>query len=63
VAARRTGDETAYELGARVFAGFRDHMWPILGRTTVDARAVIDRAVEKSAVEESAVGDARPPRP
>ena len=41
--------ETADELGARVFAGFRDHMWPILGRTTFDARAVIDWAVDQSA--------------
>jgi uncharacterized protein len=39
------GDETPDQILARVFADFRDQMWPILGRTTLDAQRVIDWAV------------------
>jgi dienelactone hydrolase len=37
------GTESSEELRARVFGGgFRRHMWPILGQTTLDALRVID---------------------
>lgn len=39
------GNETPEELAARVFADFRDQMWPLLGHTTLDAERVIDWAV------------------
>ncbi|QWF77761.1 dienelactone hydrolase family protein [Amycolatopsis sp. CA-230715] len=39
------GDESPDQIAARVFAGFRDHMWPILGQTTLDAKRVIDWAL------------------
>ncbi len=41
------GTETGDELSARVFAGFRRGMWPILGQTTLDAIRVIDWALER----------------
>jgi hypothetical protein len=34
--------ETGEEILERVFGGFRRHMWPILGQTTLDALRVID---------------------
>jgi dienelactone hydrolase len=37
--------ETPDQIAARVFADFRNHMWPILGHTTRDAKRVIDWAV------------------
>jgi dienelactone hydrolase len=37
--------ETPEQIAARVFADFRNHMWPILGHTTLDAKRVIDWAV------------------
>lgn len=39
------GDESAEQIAARVFADFRNAMWPILGHTTLDARRVVDWAV------------------
>lgn len=36
------GSESADEIRARVFTGFRRHMWPILGQTTLDCLRVID---------------------
>lgn len=36
------GSESADEIRARVFGGFRRHMWPILGQTTLDCLRVID---------------------
>jgi uncharacterized protein len=40
------GAEPREELMARVFGGFRRHMWPILGQTTLDALRVIDWIAE-----------------
>jgi pimeloyl-ACP methyl ester carboxylesterase len=37
------GSESAEEIRARVFTGFRRHMWPIIGQTTLDCLRVIDR--------------------
>ena len=34
------GTETGEQIAARVFGGFRRHMWPILGQTTLDALRV-----------------------
>lgn len=45
------GSESPAELSARVFAGFRRHMWPILGQTTLDTLRVIDWAVATLGVE------------
>lgn len=39
------GQETPEQIAARVFADFRNQMWPILGHTTLDAKRVIDWAV------------------
>lgn len=39
------GGEPGAELLSRVFGSFRALMWPILGRTVLDAMAVIDHAV------------------
>lgn len=36
------GSESADEIRARVFTGFRRHMWPIIGQTTLDCLRVID---------------------
>lgn len=40
------GSESAEEIRARVFGGFRRQMWPILGHTTLDALRVIDWALD-----------------
>jgi uncharacterized protein len=39
------GAESRDELVKRVFSAFRQHMWPILGQTTLDALRVIDWAL------------------
>jgi pimeloyl-ACP methyl ester carboxylesterase len=36
------GSESAQDIRARVFTGFRRHMWPIIGQTTLDCLRVID---------------------
>lgn len=36
------GTESSEEIRERVFGGFRRHMWPILGQTTLDALRVLD---------------------
>jgi uncharacterized protein len=38
------GSESADEIRARVFTGFRRHMWPIIGQTTLDCLRVIDHS-------------------
>lgn len=38
------GTETAEQISSRVFGGFRRHMWPILGQTTLDGLRVADWA-------------------
>ncbi len=45
------GTESQTELGTRVFGGFRRHMWPILGQTTLDTLRVIAWAVAHLGVE------------
>src|SRR5215204_3918657 len=39
------GTESGDRILERVFGGFRRHMWPILGQTTLDALRVIDWAI------------------
>lgn len=43
----RRREETAEQLYDRVFAAFRREMWPILGRTVLDALRVLDWAAER----------------
>jgi uncharacterized protein len=42
--------ESPEQLSARVGSGFRRHMWPILGNTTLDAVRVLDWAVSEFGV-------------
>ena len=39
------GTESRDHILERVFGGFRRHMWPILGQTTLDALRVVDWAI------------------
>lgn len=41
------GTESGEQLGERVFAHFRQGMWPILGQTTLDAIHVVDWALSR----------------
>ena len=50
------GTETGEQIAARVFGGFRRHMWPILGQTTLDALRVADWAAAELGARDVAAG-------
>jgi len=50
------GTETGEQIAARVFGGFRRHMWPILGQTTLDALRVADWAAAEFGARDVAAG-------
>lgn len=50
------GTETAEQIASRVFGGFRRHMWPILGQTTLDALRVADWAAAEFGARDVAAG-------
>jgi dienelactone hydrolase len=50
------GTETAGQIASRVFGGFRRHMWPILGQTTLDALRVADWAAAEFGATDMAAG-------
>jgi uncharacterized protein len=50
------GTETAEQISSRVFGGFRRHMWPILGQTTLDALRVADWAAAEFNARDMAAG-------
>jgi dienelactone hydrolase len=50
------GTETAEQMASRVFGGFRRHMWPILGQTTLDALRITDWAAAEFGPTDMAAG-------
>jgi uncharacterized protein len=50
------GTETGEQIASRVFGGFRRHMWPILGQTTLDALRVTDWAAAEFGARDVAAG-------
>jgi hypothetical protein len=52
----KRGTETGEQIGARVFGGFRRHMWPILGQTTLDALRITDWAAGEFGAGDVAAG-------
>src|SRR5689334_23306534 len=41
------GTESGEQLAVRAFGGFRRHMWPILGQSTLDCLRVVDWALAR----------------